>query len=172
MDITGDGKVVKVYEDRGLKVDARTDFQRASDDGDAFSWTIETYDFTAADTILAVRNDHSTKNLHIEKIKLQSNADATEIEVHVPTASYTSAGTAVVGTNLNRTSNKVAEATAHATETGNTQGTVVERFELFIDKPVVLEFGGALMLGHDQAVGVDCVTGGDTVYCTIIGYFK
>ncbi len=172
MDITDGGKTLKIDDERKALVDARSDFQRASDAGNAYSWTIETYDFTAADTILAVRNDNSAKKLHIEKIKLQSNAGSSEIEIHTPTASYTSAGTTVTGVCLNRSINKTAEATGHATETGNTQGTVVERFELFGDTPVTIEFGGTYVLGYDQAACVDCVTGGDTVYCTIIGYFK
>jgi len=170
MDITGDGKTLKIDDDRRAVVDARSDFQRASDDGYAFTWSIESYDTTVADTILAVRNDHSTMKLYITTIEIRQDSAEVEVEIHSPTATYTSAGTAVVGACLNRTINKTAEATAHAKETGNTQGTIVKRVSIKAE-PTTIDMTG-LTLGYDQAVGVDFVTGGDWCYMCITGYFK
>lgn len=170
MDIIGaSGNRLEVDDDRRALVDARTDFQRAAEDGDAYTWSIETYDTVAADTILAVRNDHSTMKLYITTIEILQDS-TTEVEIHVPTAAYTSAGTSVVGANLNRASNKIAEATAHCKETGNTQGTVVKRVGIKTD-PITIDMDG-LILGYAQAVGVDFVTGGDFCYMCITGYFK
>lgn len=172
MEITEGGKVAKVTDDRSLKVDARTDFQKASDNGDAFIWVMEQYDYTALDTALLVRNDHSTKKLHIAEVRVQQGAGEVEVEIHVPTAAFTAAGTAVVGTNLNRESNKIAEATAIADETGNTQGTVIQRLHTLNGAEKVLDFKGALKLGHDQAIGIDLETGADWCLASITGYFK
>ena len=169
MDITGNGRTLDINEDRAALVDARSDFQKASDKGYAFTWSMETYDTVAADTILAVRNDHSTMKLHITTIEILQDS-TTEVEIHVPTAAYTSAGTSVVGACLNRSVNKTAEATAHCKETGNTQGTVVKRVGIKTD-PITIDMTG-LILGFDQAVGVDFVTGGDFCYMCITGYFK
>lgn len=141
--------------------------------GEAFIWTNETYDYAAADTILLVRNDHASKNLHIYKILLHGDTQ-TEVEIHVPTASFTIAGTAVVGEALNRASDKdaTAYATAKADETGNTQGDVVERVRIKADTDYPVEMLGALILKTNQAVGVDYVTDGGEAHVSIWGYYK
>lgn len=172
MDITGDGRTLEIDEERRAKVDARSDFLKAVDEGDAFVWTIESYDFSAADTVLCVRNDNSSKKLHITKVIVESDATKSEVEIHRITAAFTAAGTAVTGVNLNGSSAKTAEATAKATETGNTQGSVVERRQSHANTPLIVDFEGALKLGYDHAVGIDLVTGGDWVMASIWGYFK
>jgi len=170
MNITFGGYTLEIGSDKRAKVDAKSDFEKASDNGYAFTWSIESYDTTAADTILAVRNDHSTMELHITAIEIRQDSAEVEVEIHSPIATYTSAGTAVVGACLNRTVNRTAEATAHANETGNTQGTVVKRVSIKAE-PIVIDMTG-LTLGYDQAVGVDFATGGDWCYMCITGYFK
>lgn len=173
MDILGaSGNRMEVDDQKRALVDARSDFQRASDEGDAFIWVMEMYDYTAVDTILCVRNDHSTKKLHITEVRVLQGAGEVEVEIHVPTATFTAAGTAVVGTNLNRESGKVAEATAIADETGNTQGTIIQRLFTFNNVEVVLDFKGALKLGHDQALCIDLESGADWCLASITGYFK
>lgn len=172
MDITGFGYTLKIDKTNRALVDARSDFQVAAENGDAFIWVMEQYDYTAVDTILLVRNDHSTKKLHITEVRVQQGAGEVEAEIHVPTAAFAATGTAVVGTNLNRESNKVAEATAIADETVNTQGTIVQRLHTLNGVEVVLDFKGALKLGHDQAIGIDLATGADWCLASITGYFK
>lgn len=155
-------------------VDVRSEFQRISEDkGEAFIWTNETYDYAAADTILLVRNDRTDKKLYIEKIALHGDTQ-TEVEIHVPTASFTIAGTAVVGECLNRAMDKDATvyATAKADETGNTQGDVIERVRIKADTDYPVNFDGALILDSNKSVGVDYVTDGAEAHVSIWGYFK
>lgn len=173
-DGAGSGRVAKVDELQRLVVSAEEEFRFISEEyGEAFTWTNETYDYAATDTILLVRNDHSTKKLHIWKIFLHGDTE-TEVEIHVPTAAFTIAGTAVTGQALNRHSDKDATnyATAIADETGNTQGDVVERRRIKADTDMEVDFAGALILGHEQAVGVDYVTDGGEAHVSIWGYYK
>ncbi len=90
--------------------------------------------------------------------------------VHVPTTNVAMAGTAVTGVCLNQADPQIAEATAKATETGNTQGDVVARGRisaagnsLKIKVPVILR--------QDQMIGVDFVSVGGTCSVTIFGFF-
>ena len=171
MEITFGGYILEVGSDKRAKVEAKSDFQLAAERGDAFIWTRETAAFAALDTILCVRNDNSAKKLHIEKVVLESSHASTEIEIHRITAAYTSAGTAVVGTNL-LPGGGAAEATGVADETGNTQGTVIERRILRAYTPLIIEFAGTVKLGNAQAIGIDSTLGDDTIYASIWGYFK
>lgn len=141
--------------------------------GEAFIWTNETYDYAAADTVLLVRNDLTNKNLHIWKIKLHGDTE-TEVEIHIPTAAFTIAGTAVVGEALNRVLDKNAAsyATAKANETGNTQGDVIERVRIKADTDLPIEFAGAVILDADKSIGVDYVTDGGEAHVSIWGYYK
>ena len=141
--------------------------------GEAFIWTCETYDYAAADTILSVKNIRDDKNLHIFKIALHGDTE-TEVEIHVPTASFTDAGTEVVGQALNRILDKNGAnyATAKANETGNTQGDVVERVRIKADTDYKVPLEGALILGENQAICVDYVTVGTEAHVSIWGYYK
>jgi hypothetical protein len=168
------GNVAQVTTRHELKsyASVEEEFKRISEeDGEAYIWTNETYDYAAADTILLVRNDHQTKNLHIWKIHLHGDTE-TEVEVHVPTATFTIAGTAVVGEPLNRSIDNTAQATAKADETGNTQGDVVERRRIKANIDDDVDFVGALVLKYNQAIGVDYVTDGAEAHVSIWGYFK
>ena len=166
------GYPLEVDDDGRALVDSKSEFLHASEKGDAYIWTNETYNYDAADTILSVRNDHSSMNLHITKIRLHGDTE-TEVEVHVPNTTYTPTGTAVVGENLNRITRKTAEATAICDETGQaTQGDVVERVRIKANTDYIIELDGALVLGHDQAVAVDYVTDGAEAHVSIWGYYK
>jgi len=166
------GELMEVDADSRLLVDARSEWLNAVRNGDAYIWANETYNYDAADTIISVRNDHSTKNLHIEKIKLHGDTE-TEVEIHVPNTTFTPTGTAIVGENLNRTIQRTAEATAIGDETGQaTQGDVIERVRIKADTDYIIDFGGAFILGHDDSVGVDFVTVGAEAHISIWGYFK
>lgn len=170
------GVTAEVSKDRQLFVKSmvETEFEFISETtGEAFIWAIETYNYGGADTILLVRNDHATKNLHIEKIFLHGDTES-EIEIHVPTAAFTIAGTAVVGEGLNRTKDldATAYATAKADETGNTQGDVVERRRIYADTLMEVNFNGALILNTNKAIGIDYVTVGAEAHISIWGFFK
>ncbi|KKK55827.1 hypothetical protein LCGC14_3070650 [marine sediment metagenome] len=171
------GITAEVSKERQLLTKAmqETEFEFISElTGEAFIWTIETYNYTGADTILSVRNIHATKKLHIHKIVLHGDTE-TEVEVHVPTSDYTPTGTAVIGQGLNRS--KDVDATAYATaiadETGQaTQGDVIERRRIKVDTDMEIAFDGALILANKQAVAVDFVTVGTEAHVSIWGFFK
>ena len=142
--------------------------------GEAFIWTIETYNYAGGDTILSVRNIHATKKLHIHKIFLHGDTE-TEVEIHVPTSDYTPTGTAVVGQGLNRTFDVDASAyaTAIADETGQaTQGDVIERRRIKANIDMEVPFEGALILPNKKAVAIDYVTVGGEAHVSIWGFFK
>ena len=170
------GKAVSVTSLSELKVIASVEeeFKRISEEsGEAFVWHNATYDYIAADTVLLVQNVHASKKLHIWKIHLHGDTE-TEVQIHVPTVSFTIAGTAVVGQGLNRALDKdaTAYATAKANETGNTQGDIVVRRRIKADTDDDVDFEGALILGTNQSVGVDYVTEGAEAHVDIWGYYK
>jgi len=174
MEIKFGSHILEINSEGQAKVDRRSEFERISEEtGEAFIWTIETYDYSAGDTILLVRNDHASKKLRIHKIVLHGDTE-TEVEIHIPTAAFTIAGTAVIGEALNRVFDKVSTtyATAKANETGNTQGDVIERVRIKADTDYSVSFRGALILASEQAVGIDFVTVGAEAHVSIWGYFK
>ena len=157
------------------KAMVETEFEYISEHtGEAFIWTIETYNYDAADTILSVRNIHATKQLHIEKIFLHGDTE-TEVEIHVPTSDYTPTGTAVVGEGVNRKFDvdATAFATAIADEVGQaTQGDVIDRRRIKVDTDMEVNFNGALILPNKKAIAVDYVTVGGEAHISIWGFFK
>lgn len=165
------GKVLEVDSDSRALVDAKSDWLAASMRGDAYTWVMETYSATGVDTVLIVKNDHSSKDLYITKIRLHGIAE-TEVEIHVPIVAYSEAGTPVLGENLNRTTRKAAEAIAYQDETSNAQGDVIERVRIKADTDYLVDFEGALVLGYGDAVGVDYATTNTEVHVSIWGYFK
>jgi hypothetical protein len=142
--------------------------------GNAFSWNAISADIDAGDTALLVRNDSGTKYLVIEKIYIYSDV-ATAVDVHLVTTSFTAAGTAVTAVALNKSKSATADATAYADETGNTQGDII--VTLHTQELTTAQQGfdydlrGAVILGDDQAIGVDIVAEGVAFECTIFGYF-
>lgn len=171
------GITAEVSKERQLLTKAmqESEFEFISETtGEAFVWTIETYNYNAADTILSVRNIHATKKLHIEKVFLHGDTE-TEVEIHVPTSDFTPTGTAVIGQGLNRSRDvdATAYATAIADETGQaTQGDVVERRRIKADIDMEVNFNGALILANKQAIAVDYVTVGGEAHVSIWGFFK
>lgn len=142
--------------------------------GNAFSWNAITENLAAAGTALLVRNNSGTKYLVIEKIYVYSDV-ATSVDVHLVTADFTAAGTAVTGVALNKAKSAVADATAYANETGNTQGDII--VTLHTQELTTAQEGfdynlnGAVILGDNQAIGVDIVEDSAAFECTIFGYF-
>lgn len=166
-----DGSIVKVNPIGSVQVAEDSGFLAASLKGDAYVWHTISYSATAADTIQAVRNTSPLKNLHIEKILLTTNA-AGIAQVHVVANSAALAGTAVTGVNLNFASGNVAPADARTDETTNSsQGTRITTVEMLGDATLVIEYGGALILDHTDAVGVDYVETTSAPEISIFGYF-
>ncbi len=141
----------------------------AKEKGLAFSWSNVDYNYTAADTVLAVENNSPTRKLYITEI-LVAGDTASEVIVHRPTTNVTMAGTAVTGVNLNGGSTEVAEATGIANETGNTQGSVLARVRIVAaGNSVAIKVPA--VLAQNQMIGVDFVTEGGAATVTIFGFF-
>lgn len=170
----GTGNLAEVNELNQLETHAITESELVSEseEGNGYSWSNVSYDYAAGDTILLVRNDSSSLNLHIDHIWVQGST-ATEVVYHCPTLPFTPTGTAVTGVNLNRISGNIAPATAKANETANTQGAVVFRGAIAgaSSDPYEVNLGGAIVLGNGQSIGVDFVTDGTACRVTIIGHF-
>jgi hypothetical protein len=174
MEIKYGDKIARVNDLYQLTVDLRSEWVRVSEDnGEAFIFTCETYDYTGADTILLVKNSHASKNMYVKRIKLHGDTE-TEVEIHVPTASFTIDGTAVVGECLNQKLDKDATlyATAKADETGNTQGNVIERVRIKADTDYDVDLEGALIIKPGDSVGVDYATDGGEAHVSIWAYWK
>ena len=151
-----------------LRVNPRSPFQQAVLDGDAYAF-FGSYSTTAADTVLYIRNTSSIKNLYIERIILGAVTTAL-IEIGT-SAPPTEAGSAVTPTNLNRVTTKVADATCIEDQTGAT--TLLNMLEVHtgVGTPVDLHIGGGIVLGKDDCLNVDDITGTSMTSVTVWGYF-
>jgi hypothetical protein len=139
----------------------------------AFSWTNSSYNYSAADTILLVKNTSATHSLVIHSISF--SGDATSIwQVHIPTTEVTPTGTSVSAVNLNGRFAGSPEATAIADETNNTQGSIIYSTYLLANTPHIYPdfLGNSVRLGANQSIGVDVVTVGTGAIVTIAGYFE
>jgi len=141
-------------------------------DGLTFSWANATYDPDAGDTILLVKNTSTVKNLFIDSITISTDTE-TIVQVHLITADVTVAGTTVTGVNLNTTSNNVADASAAADETGNTQGGIIWAGEVqAASDPYHIDTQGAIILGQNKSIGVDFVSATTAGNVVITGHYK
>lgn len=166
---SGDVAHVNKLKELSTRATVRTEQETISEKGGlAFSWSNVTYNYTAADTILLVKNT-SPKKLHITEVSISGDTTSEWI-IHCPTG-VTPAGTAVTGVNLNRDSGNVAEATAKGDETDNTQANIVWHGNVLANTTHEIEFQGALVLASADSIGVDVVTVGAAAYVTIIGYY-
>jgi len=125
-DGSGKGYLAHVTSENKLRTYATTESEisyESETNKRAYTWSNVSYDYAAGDTILLVKNTSSTLNLLIDKI-MASGDTATTFTVHCPTCN-TPTGTAVTGVNMNRTSSGVADATAKANESTNSQSNIL-----------------------------------------------
>ena len=173
--IIGPSGSTAAVSSNALNVLMKSDFQKAVEDGDAYSWSSLTYDPDAHDTILAVENNSATRDLYIQEIHIQTDAAGQHV---VFTASGdTMTGTAVTGTNLNRNSSNAAPATAKCDETNNAEqgATYPTRFYtglLANDGSICYTVNGSIILPNDHHIAVDLTSAATAANVTIIGYFK
>jgi hypothetical protein len=141
-------------------------------DGQAYSWTNATYNYDAADTILAVQNTSTTHNLHIDQIWCHGDTTTRVIVNATSEDGFTIAGTSVTGVNLNRSSSNVAAATAKADETGNTQGNIIWAGSIPADNATPVAIGLGVILDLNDAIAVDFTDDGGEALVTIIGHYE
>jgi len=121
-----------------------------------YTWS-HSYNSGANDTILWLKNTSTTKNLIIEKIVLSSDT-TTHFIIHFPSTTASPTGTAITGTNINRSSNNSAEATAYGDETGNTRGVVMAQGIILNNTPAIMPIDGSIILGVNDEIGIDFVS--------------
>jgi len=168
----GSGRKAEVDDHHRLSVACVTENEIAHQSrvhGLAYTWT-HSYNYAAADTILALRNDSTTQNLIIDRIIIASDT-TTAVTVHSPSGT-TFTGTAVTGVNLNRQSGNVALATAKGDETGNTQANVIFENIILANAPIIMPVEGAIILGYLDELAVDFVTVGTLGAVTFRGFYK
>ena len=166
-----------LVEVRGQKLvtltHAHTPLAAASLDGRAYAISNVTYTPSAADTLVAIRNDHASKNFHICSVIVQTDI-ASEIQCHLITAAYTNAGTSITPVNLNTNFGNSSNLLCTGDETGNTQGSIIAHWNQVAAAVLPFTFydwGGSVILGPDHAFGVDTVVNiGAGVYVTVTGY--
>lgn len=142
----------------------------SENDGEAYSWSNLTYNYTALDTILLVKNTGSVR-LHLQDIWASGDV-ATEVVVHIPTTTVASpTGTAVTGVNLNSGAGKTAAATAIADETTNVRGDVVFAGLMAANTLLHLSVGGAIILAPNASIAIDFVDVGAKCNVVVSGYF-
>jgi len=167
------GMFAKVNQDNMLHVYSVTNprfADAAARHSQAYSWSNATYDYTALDTILLVKNEDPDRYLRIGPIWISGDT-ATEFIVHCPTCA-TPTGTAVTGVNLDRRSNNIAKATAIGNESTNSQANVILRGRGLANFSFDFDFFGAIVLGEDQCIAVDFTTDGGAANITILGYYQ
>lgn len=176
-DGSGGGYQAAVTSDNQLQTRAVqvSALHNASLNGDAYAWNAISADINAGDTALLVRNNSDTRYLVISKMYVWVDVVA-QVDVHViPTSTFTAAGTAVTGVNLLAGSGKVADATALADETGNTQGSII--LTLHTNELETAQFGteydfkDGVILAKNSCIAADIVDEPAAFECTFIGYF-
>jgi len=169
----GAGNVVAVTSEGHMVVDAVTlqDLGEHSEtNGQAFSFSNATYNYTAADTILLVKNTSQTLNLFVTKIVVVGDS-ATEVIIHRPVSEVTPTGTAVTPRNLGSAAT-TAPATAIGDETNNSQGDILLATRIAANTPFTWDTGSSVIVTTNKSIGVDFVSVGAAANVTILGYFK
>jgi len=168
------GEMVDILDGAAL-VDPKSAFAVAVAEGRAFTFASLTFDPNAHDTILGVKNEDTDMDLYIQTI-IASSDTASQIQIF-EADNPTMAGTAVVGSNLNRASGRVAKATAKANETGNGEqaGGYVKLFLrdlLAANTAKQIDVNGAIVLPTNKMIGVDLTTAATAANVTILGWFE
>jgi hypothetical protein len=163
-----------------LSVTPSAGYYRAMLAGDAYLWLNATADIDATDTMILLRNDSADRLLVIEAISvLNGNVGATTYDIHLVTAAFTAAGTAVTGINMLAGGGAPpgSDYTCMADETGNTKGTMLGHLittTASIYYPLTqaeLPCLGRLALGNGTAIGIDQITESTAGVGLIWGYF-
>ena len=172
-DAKGRGNLAEVTNNKKLRtyttVESEASFESEAN-GVCFAWTAS-YNYTADDTVLLIKNTNTNLDIIIENIIFQSDT-STQVIVHYPATVATPTGTAITGVNMNKTSGKTARATAIQDETTNARGDVISR--IFVkggEDSLFIPYQGMPIIGLNDSIAIDYVTEGGSCFVTIIGYF-
>jgi hypothetical protein len=169
------GRPAEVTEDNRLRTYAGQESEVAFQSrvhGNAYMWSMSA-DLGADKCALYLRNN-SDVPLVIDKIYIYGSAAAT-FEIFVGSNKITSAGTAVVGVNLNTKYGNAANVTCTHTETGADAGgtlTLLQTVQAGVSSKETLDLDGSLVLGRLGEVAVNVVTDIALASIAIVGYFQ
>jgi len=146
--------------------------------GDAYAWNTVTYDITAADTILTVRNTSTDRLLVINNLYMWTDVNGF-FDIHIETiaTAFTETdGAVVTGVNLNTASNNVADAGAISDEEAiAAQGSII--LTLRSNESATDQFAinyptnDAIVLGTNGRISIDASAAAAACEATITGYF-
>ena len=165
-------------KDGEVLVTTMSAIQKATLQGDAYAWNTVSYDITAADTILTVRNTSPDRLLVIHHLYMYTDVPG-NYDIHIQTiaTAFTQTnGAVVVGVNLNTSSAKVADAGAISDEEAiAAQGSVILTLmsnEAAADQcPIDFPTNDAIILGTNGRIAIDAAAAAALCEATIIGYF-
>ncbi len=172
---TSGGGLVNV-EDGYLMIRPTSRLQDAVARGDAYCWACVTQDFDAADTMIGLQNDETTRSLYIEKI-LVGSATTTQAIVFGASGVTVAGDNTIAGVNLNRNYSRLPNTSCADDETGNAEAATswtkkIAGLRILAGQTAELDFGGKLVLGPGQFVGVDAVSDITAGNVTIWGWFE
>ena len=168
----GNGYLVEVTKNNKLRAYCTNESEisyESETNGQAYTWSNVSYNYTAGDTILLIKNTSATKNLLIQTVAVSGDT-ATTATIHLPNCT-TPTGTVVTGVNLNRQSGNTAEATAKADETTNTQANIITTILINGSTTMRCPVEGAIVLGLNDCIAVDFTTDGGAANVTVRGYY-
>lgn len=183
LDGTGKGFSAKVNSQNQLHTKSVliTPLHDAALRGDAYAWNAVAVDIATGETMLLVNNNSASRLLVIDHAYVRGTI-AGQIDFKLAdTTGLTLSGTAVIGVNLNRTSNAIADASAFADETVAGATTVFYTYYQHLavniqttTSPMArIDFDSAVILGEDDAIGMDTILEptSDGFEATFVGYF-
>jgi len=149
---------------------SESDFERASEKGQAFSWSSGVIDINAGDTVLLIKNLSDTV-LRISDVCINNGSVASQYVVHLPTTEVaTPTGTALSAVVLNTSKVGDPDVTAISDETANVQGAVINTPMLEVDANLKIPLSG-LMLGKNKSLAIDVVAETTESGVTIRGHY-
>ena len=140
--------------------DAPRDFHASRKHGLAFSAIYATMTVAAGEDVAYLKNDHSTKNIHIGEITVSGVPEGKWWVKHV--TGVAAAGAAVTPTNVNLSKGIPAEATAMSGDTaitGLTDVNIITVLRHVANDQVSEDFDGGLILGPGDAIALEYNTG-------------
>lgn len=182
MRIEGNTYTAEVNSDSQLQTRAImiTPLHEASLKGNAFAWNAISANIDTTDCMILVSNTSDSQNLVIDHCYVQGDIAGQMDFKLCDTTGLTLAGTAITGVNLNRTSGKVASASAWADETASPATTIFFTFYQHLNvnaqattSPMTrIDFESAIILGKNQAFGIDTILEPAAGFeATVIGYY-
>ena len=165
----------KKLETRSVQISA---LHAASLKGNAFAWNAISSNLATTDCLILVSNTSDSQNLVIAHCYFEGDIVGQMDFKLCDTTGLTLAGTAIIGVNLNRTSGKIAPASAWAGETASPATTVFYTHYQTLPYAAVngimnkVDFESAIILGKNQAFGIDTILEPAAGYeATVIGYY-